>query len=225
MEAEPTVFIIDDDPAVRQALTVLVRSMHLRAEAYESAQQFLDTFDSTRPGCLLLDVRMPGISGLELLERLSRDDLRLPAIVMSAYGDVPMVVRAMKAGALNFLEKPCRDQQLWEAIQEALKWDAAHRQHVVLRAKVAPPPATPYPRRTRRPATADRRPLEQDHRHRTERERADDRSPPGQADEEDEGRIAGGTDTTDAGCRPALRKTTNPHQYSLANRLANPACV
>ena len=118
MEAEPTVFIIDDDPAVRQALTVLVRSMRLRAEAYESAQQFLDAFDPTRPGCLLLDVRMPGISGLELLEQLSRNEVRLPAIVMSAYGDVPMVVRAMKAGALNFLEKPCRDQQLWEAIQE-----------------------------------------------------------------------------------------------------------
>ena len=102
MEAEPTVFIIDDDPAVRQALTVLVRSMHLQAEAYESAQQFLDAFDATRPGCLLLDVRMPGISGLELLEQLSRDEVRLPAIVMSAYGDVPMVVRAMKAGALEF---------------------------------------------------------------------------------------------------------------------------
>ncbi len=136
MEAEPTIFIIDDDPAVRQALAVLVRSMHLRAEAYESARQFLDTFDSGRPGCLLLDVRMPGISGLELLEQLSRHEVRMPAIVMSAYGDVPMVVRAMKAGALNFLEKPCRDQQLWEAIQEGLKWDAAHRQHVVLRAKV-----------------------------------------------------------------------------------------
>ena len=136
MEAEPTIFIIDDDPAVRQALTVLVRSMHLRAEAYESAQQFLDTCDSMRSGCLLLDVRMPGISGLELLERLSRSDIRLPAIVMSAYGDVPMVVRAMKAGALNFLEKPCRDQQLWEAIQEGLRWDAAHRQHVVLRTKI-----------------------------------------------------------------------------------------
>jgi len=136
VEVEPTVFIIDDDPAVRQALSVLIRSMRLRAEAYESAQQFLDTFDSTRPGCLLLDVRMPGISGLELLEQLERHDIRLPAIVMSAYGDVPMVVRAMKAGALNFLEKPCRDQQLWEALQEGLKWDAAHRQHVVLRAKV-----------------------------------------------------------------------------------------
>ena len=75
VEAEPTIFIIDDDPAVRQALTVLVRSMHLRAEAYDSAQQFLDAFDPSRPGCLLLDVRMPGISGLDLLEQLSRDEV------------------------------------------------------------------------------------------------------------------------------------------------------
>jgi two-component system, LuxR family, response regulator FixJ len=135
VEIEPTVFIIDDDPAVRQALTVLVRSMRLRAEAYDSAQQFLNAFDSSRPGCILLDVRMPGISGLELLEQLSDNDARLPAIVMSAYGDVPMVVRAMKAGALNFLEKPCRDQQLWEAIQEAVKWDAVNRQQVALRTK------------------------------------------------------------------------------------------
>ena len=132
VEAEPTIVIIDDDPAVRQALTVLVRSMRLQAEAYESAEAFLNRYDSTRPGCLLLDVRMPGISGLELLEHLSHNEVRLPAIVMSAYGDVPMVVRAMKAGALNFLEKPCRDQQLWEAIQEGLRWDAVHRQHVVL---------------------------------------------------------------------------------------------
>jgi two-component system, LuxR family, response regulator FixJ len=136
VEVEPTVFIIDDDPAVRQALTVLVRSMRLRAEAYESAQQFLDTFDAERPGCLLLDVRMPGISGLDLLEQLGQNEVRMPAIVMSAYGDVPMVVRAMKAGAMNFLEKPCRDQQLWEAIQEGLCWDATYRQDVVLRSKV-----------------------------------------------------------------------------------------
>ncbi len=135
METEPTIFVIDDDPAVRQALAVLIRSMRLRAEAYESAQQFLGTFDANRSGCLLLDVRMPGISGLELLEQLSRNDVHLPAIVMSAYGDVPMVVRAMKAGALNFLEKPCRDQELWEAIQEGLRWDAAHRQQMVARTK------------------------------------------------------------------------------------------
>jgi two-component system response regulator FixJ len=136
VETDPTVFIVDDDPAVRQALTALVRSMHLKAEAYESAQQFLGAFDATRPGCLLLDVRMPGVSGLELLEQLSRNDVHLPAIVMSAYGDVPMVVRAMKAGALNFLEKPCRNQELWEAIQEGLRWDATHRQQMVLRTKV-----------------------------------------------------------------------------------------
>jgi two-component system, LuxR family, response regulator FixJ len=135
VESEPTIFIIDDDPAVRQALSVLVRSMHMQAETYESAQHFLDALDVTRPGCLLLDVRMPGTSGLELLEQLNRAEIRLPAIVMSAYGDVPMVVRAMKAGALNFLEKPCRDQQLWEAIQEGLKWDAAHRQQTALHAK------------------------------------------------------------------------------------------
>jgi FixJ family two-component response regulator len=137
VETEPTVFIIDDDPAVRQALAVLVRSMRLRAEAYDSAQQFLDAFDATRPGCLLLDVRMPGISGLELLEHLSNNDVHMPAIVMSAYGDVPMVVRAMKAGALNFLEKPCRDQQLWEAIQEGLRWDTAHRQQLAQRVKIS----------------------------------------------------------------------------------------
>ena len=136
METEPIIFIVDDDPAVRQALTVLIRSMHLRAEAYESAQQFLDSGDAARPGCLLLDVRMPGMSGLELLEQLNQSEVHMPAIVMSAYGDVPMVVRAMKAGAVNFLEKPCRDQQLWEAIQEGLRWDAAHRHHVVLRTKI-----------------------------------------------------------------------------------------
>ncbi|MBN2215882.1 MAG: response regulator transcription factor [Pirellulales bacterium] len=136
MRNEPTIFIIDDDPAVRQALTMLVRSMNLQAEAFESAQDFLDAFDAARPGCLLIDVRMPGISGLALLEHFNREELPLPAIVMSAYGDVPMVVRAMKAGALNFLEKPCRDQQLWEAIQEALKWDKQHRDNIALRSGV-----------------------------------------------------------------------------------------
>ena len=135
MESEPTIFIIDDDPAVRQALSVLVRSMKMQAEAYESAQQYLGALDPARAGCLLLDVRMPGTSGLELLEQLNHAEVCLPAIVMSAYGDVPMVVRAMKAGALNFLEKPCRDQQLWEAIQEGLKWDAANRQQMTMHTK------------------------------------------------------------------------------------------
>jgi two-component system, LuxR family, response regulator FixJ len=135
VDNDATVFIIDDDPAVRQSLTVLMRAMSLRAEAYESAQAFLDVFDASRPGCLLLDVRMPGIGGLGLLEQFNREEISMPAIVMSAYGDVPMAVRAMKAGAMNFLEKPCRDQQLWDAIQEALKWDAGHRQQTALRSE------------------------------------------------------------------------------------------
>jgi two-component system, LuxR family, response regulator FixJ len=136
MNNEPTVFVLDDDPAVRQALTLLIRSMQLRVEAFESAEQFFNCFDRSRPGCLLLDVRMPGISGLEVLDRFRQEDICLPTIVMSAYGDVPMVVRAMRAGALNFLEKPCRDQQLWEAIHEAISWDAAHRDKSTFRAKV-----------------------------------------------------------------------------------------
>lgn len=127
VENEPTVFIIDDDPAVRQALDVLVKSMHLRPEMYASAEEFLDTYDARRPGCMLLDVRMPGIGGLELLERLGAQETHVPVILLSAYGDVPMVVRAMKSGATTFLEKPCRDQQLWEAIQDALKWDVKNR--------------------------------------------------------------------------------------------------
>jgi two-component system, LuxR family, response regulator FixJ len=135
VDSEPTVFIIDDDPAVRQALSVLVRSMRLQTETYESSREFLDRCDRQRPGCLLLDVCMPGISGMELIERLGQEGVLLPAIVMSAYGDVPMVVRAMKAGALNFLEKPCRDQQLWEAIHEAIKWDTAHRRELTLRTR------------------------------------------------------------------------------------------
>ena len=96
---------------------------------------------------------MPGISGLELLEQLNREEVRLPAIVMSAYGDVPMVVRAMKAGALNFLEKPCRDQQLWEAIQEGSAMGRRPSPADGVAQQSPPPPATPHPRRARRPAS------------------------------------------------------------------------
>jgi two-component system, LuxR family, response regulator FixJ len=132
---DATVFIVDDDPATRQLLTARLRTMSLRAEAYESAQAFLDALDPLRPGCLLVDVRMPGTNGLGLLEQLGREAIPLPAIVLSGYGDVPTVVRAMKAGALDFLEKPCRDQELWGAIQEAFRRDAVHRRRTVLRTK------------------------------------------------------------------------------------------
>ncbi len=131
MNSEPIVFIVDDDPSVRQSQTMLVESMHLTARAYDSAQGFLTDYNMAQQGCLLLDVRLPGISGLDLLEQLARDNILLPVIVISAFGDVPMVVRAMRAGALNFLEKPCRDQELWEAIQEAFRWNKDNRERLV----------------------------------------------------------------------------------------------
>jgi len=133
---ESVVFIVDDDAVVRRVLTVLVESMQLRPKAYESAREFLDAYDSAQPGCLLLDVRMPGMSGLELLERLAAKRIHPPAILISAHGDVPTVVRGMKAGALTFLEKPCRDYDLWAAIQEALHWDTENRQRLAVSSTV-----------------------------------------------------------------------------------------
>jgi RNA polymerase sigma factor (sigma-70 family) len=128
-----TVYVVDDDPAVCAGLSALVRSMDLLVETFTSPQEFLEHCDQAQPGCLLLDVRMPGTNGLDLFEKLVESDHHMPVIVISAYGDVPMVVRAMKAGAVNFLEKPCRDQQLWDAIQEALSWDAENRRQIARR--------------------------------------------------------------------------------------------
>ncbi len=124
---EPTIYIVDDDAVVCRAVGMMIKAMNLDGKSYTSVEEFIEAYDPTRPGCVLLDVRIGEVSGLELLERLMQEQLRLPAIIISAHGDVPTAVRAMKAGALNFLEKPCREQQLWEAIQEALKWDADHR--------------------------------------------------------------------------------------------------
>jgi len=133
---DQTVFIVDDDPEIRQSLTSLMRSMGLESEAFGSAKDFLDVFDPMRSGCLLLDVRLQDMSGLELLECINKQVVYIPVIVISAHGDVPTVVRAMRAGALNFLEKPCRDQVLWEAIQEGFKWNKANRRRLVQLVKV-----------------------------------------------------------------------------------------
>ena len=130
MTREPTVFVIDGDPAARRSLTAAVESIDLEVEAYPSAEAFLDLCDPSQPGCLLVETRMPGIGGLELLSRLARENIHLPVIFISADGDVPTVVQAMKAGALNFLEKPCDDQQLREAVQEAIDWDAKNRRQL-----------------------------------------------------------------------------------------------
>jgi len=122
-----TVFIVDDDPAMRSAMSSLVRSVGLAVETYQSAQAFLDDRDRDRPGCLVLDVRMPGMSGLELQDLLLERNVRLPLIMVTGYGNVPMAVRALKAGAVAFLEKPFNDQELLDAIHNAIEIDRDRR--------------------------------------------------------------------------------------------------
>ena len=126
-ECESTVAVIDDDPDIREALRGLLRSVGLRAELFASVQEFLGTVRPDRPGCLILDVRLPGRSGLDLQEQLAQANIRRPVIFISGHADVPMSVRAMKAGAVEFLTKPVRDQDLLDAIQVAITKDRARR--------------------------------------------------------------------------------------------------
>jgi len=124
-EAQPTVVVIDDDPDIREALRGLLRSVGLRAELFASVQEFLDSGHPDLPGCLVLDVRLPGRSGLDFQEELAKANLHLPIIFISGHADVPMSVRAMKSGAVEFLTKPVRDQDLLDAIQLAIAQDRA----------------------------------------------------------------------------------------------------
>lgn len=127
-ESEPTVFIVDDDSAVLKGLRLLVKSLRLHVETYLSAQEFLDSYDPARPGCLVLDVRMPGISGLELQEKLRQRNINIPVIIMTGYGEVAVAVEAMKKDAMEFLEKPISGQVLFDRIQKAIAKDARIRQ-------------------------------------------------------------------------------------------------
>ncbi len=121
MAEQQTVFVIDDDQAVRESLHWLLESVGHRVCGYASAREFLDAYDGTAPGCLVLDVRIPGMSGLELQNHLLERDWCLPVIIVTGHGDVPMAVRAMKAGAIDFLQKPYNDQALLDRIQLALE--------------------------------------------------------------------------------------------------------
>jgi two-component system response regulator DctR len=125
--AEPTVFIVDDHAGVRDSIAELVDSVGLRHATFESAQQFLDAFDPDAPGCLVLDVRMAHISGPALQEHLNATGARIPIVFISAHADVDVAVRTIRAGAVNFVTKPYRDQQLLDSINEALARDAAAR--------------------------------------------------------------------------------------------------
>lgn len=124
---EPTVFVVDDDAAVRDSIHELVESVGLQAESYDSAHAFLHTFTAQRAGCLVLDVRMAEMSGLVLQERLNEIEALIPVIVLTGHGDVPTAVRAMRSGAVDFIEKPYRAQSLLDSINGALAMDAASR--------------------------------------------------------------------------------------------------
>jgi FixJ family two-component response regulator len=123
-----TVFIVDDDEAVRGSLKLLLRTLSLPAQAYASAQEFLADFDPRHSGCLVLDIRMPGMSGLELQEELNTRGAMLPIIFITGHGDVPMAVEAMQRGAMDFLQKPFRDQDLLDRINRALEKDRVGRE-------------------------------------------------------------------------------------------------
>jgi FixJ family two-component response regulator len=133
----PTVFVIDDDAAVRKSLRLLVQSVNLPVETYESGQEFLEQIDPSRSGCVILDLRMPGISGLELQQRLTALRISMPIIFISAHGDLPSAVGAMRAGAVDFLEKPFRGQALLDRIHQALRHDARRRQLDITQAETA----------------------------------------------------------------------------------------
>lgn len=127
-EDQPTIFVIDDDVSVRDAITGVVKSVGLRAQTFASAQDFLHTSPPDGPNCLVLDVRLPGLSGLDFQRELARLKIRIPIVFITGYGDIPMTVQAMKAGAVEFLTKPFRDQDLLDAIAQALERDRTIRQ-------------------------------------------------------------------------------------------------
>ena len=123
----PTVFVVDDDEGVRNSLRFLLKSVGLAAKPIASASEFLETYKPTQPGCLVLDVRMPGMSGLELQQQLNVRGAVIPVIFITGHGDVPMAVEAMQQGAFDFLQKPFRDQELIDRIQRALERDSRSR--------------------------------------------------------------------------------------------------
>ena len=135
-EVPPTVFVIEDDPSMRGAVEDLVRSVRLQVRAFASPQEFLESNQSDAPGCLVLDVRLPGQSGLELQRDLAAANRTLPIIFITGHGDIPMTVRAMKAGAFEFLTKPFHHQELLDAIHAAIERDRAMRRETVLIAEL-----------------------------------------------------------------------------------------
>src|SRR5215813_8045595 len=124
----PVVFIVDDDASVRRSIEDLLSSVALRSEAFATPQEFLDSKRADCPGCLVLDVRLPGMSGLDCQRKLTEAGVTIPIIFITGHGDVPVTVRAMKSGAVEFLTKPFRPQELLDAVQQALQQDRKFRE-------------------------------------------------------------------------------------------------
>ena len=137
MNSEPSVFVVGDDPAMRHSLEWLIESAGLRVRSYASAEEFLASYYPGQAGCLLVDVRMPGMSGLELQAYLSRENIRIPLIIITGHGDVTMAVKAMRAGALDFIEKPFNDEDLITSLRMALDTDQKRRYDRAQRAEIA----------------------------------------------------------------------------------------
>ena len=127
---QPTVFIVEDDPSMRKSLRSLVESAGHRAETFASADEYLERLNPADPGCLILDLRMPGTTGLQLLEQLRTRKVLIPAIIVTAFGDVPSAVYAIKTGAVDFIEKPFSGAQLLERVQQAIEQDGRRRKEV-----------------------------------------------------------------------------------------------
>lgn len=127
MNHEATIYVVDDDPAAQRALVTTVRVVFPRVQAFSSASEFLAAYDPSQPGCLVLDVAMPGMSGLDLHRKLVQEKNSVPVIFVTGHGNVPMAVEAMQMGAVSFLEKPVQEQELWNCIRRGLEIDAKNR--------------------------------------------------------------------------------------------------
>ena len=135
-KSEPIVFVVDDDEAVCRSLSLLIETVGLKVQTYGSAQDFLDAYDPAQSGCLVLDVRMPGMSGLELQSKLIAESLNIPVIIITGHSDVLLAVQAIKAGAVDLIEKPFRDQDLLDNVQKAIEIDAEVRRRQTKRADI-----------------------------------------------------------------------------------------
>lgn len=137
MDGDATVFVVDDDDAARESVVALVGLKGQPAQGFASAEGFLSAFDPAKKGCLVVDVRMQGMTGLQLIEQLAARGSQLPVVVITGYADVPMAVRAMQMGAVTFLEKPCHEQALWDAIEQAQQQQQGRTQQAEVTARIA----------------------------------------------------------------------------------------